>query len=54
MLRVTAMAAVHEHVKQKTGRQQEEGKDAEGMRPVLGEEEKGADQQEANRDEPRF
>jgi len=35
---------MHEHVKQRAGQQQQEGKDAEGVRPVLGQKEKGGDQ----------
>jgi hypothetical protein len=54
MTPVPAVAAMHEHVKQRAGQQQQEGQEAEEMRPVLGEEEKGGDQQEANRNEPRL
>jgi len=54
MTAMSTVAAMHEHVQQRTSGQQQEGKSAECMCPVLGEKEKGADQEEANRNEPRF
>jgi len=49
---VPPVAAMHEHVKQRAGQQQQEGKDAEDVRTVLRKKEKGGDQQEGHRDEP--
>lgn len=49
MTAVTAMAAMHEHVKQRAGEQQQKGKGAERVRPVLREKEKRGDQQEGDR-----
>lgn len=51
---VPPVAAMHEHVQQRTGQQQQEGKETEGMHPVLREKENAAISRNAIVTNPAF
>jgi len=54
MLPMPAVVPVHEEVQQRTREKQEERQQSEGMGAVLGRQEEGCDQQEADRGQPCF
>ena len=51
---VRPVAPMHEHVKQRAGHKQQEGKETEDVRPVFRKKEKGGDCQEGNGGEPHL